>query len=156
MFGFDFKVEAKGGDATSQIAQSGQVLRGVIGAGQTAVFGESDITHKMGSGFDLPMIPQELGKELWAEAFGAAIGNEQLDIMGDFDFFEMMSGANEQRALGGVGEVNDLLLAQIKNKELMGLMTSMALIGLSVCREKKNPPREPARRVDPVDWVGWL
>ena len=74
----------------------------------------------------------------------------------DFDFFEMMSGANEQRALGGVGEVNDLLLAQIKNKELMGLMTSMALIDLSVCREKKNPPREPARRVDPVDWVGWL
>ena len=138
-----------------QIAQGGQVLWGMARADSGGVFAEGDIAHIV-SGFDAPMATAtglQLGR---IHLRVRAAAQDQFGLFGDPHTFEVVSGADDEGGLDGVGKAA-LLGGDFKGIDLAGFMASMALVNCDVRREKKRlSARETGGPVARRAWVDWL
>jgi len=76
-----------------------------------------------------------------------AAAQDQFNLLGDPDAFEMVSGADDDGGLHGVGEAA-LLGGDFKGPDLAGFMASMTLVYGDVLRKKKRlAARETSGRV---------
>ena len=90
------------------------------------------------------------------ELVGGAAADEDFDLFGDPEFFEMMGGAGNQRGLDGVRETA-LLGGDFKGIDLAGFVPPMALVNRDVGREKRRlAARRPARPICRRAWADWL
>lgn len=138
-----------------QVAQGRQVLRGVAGAHGGGIFAESDIPHVVDR-LDAPMATASGLQLRRVHLRMRAAAQDQFGLLGDPHTFEVVSGADDDGGLDGVGEAA-LLGRDLKGPDLAGLMASMALINRDVLREKKRlSARETGRPVGRRAWVDWL
>jgi len=145
----------QGTEADDQVAQGRQVLRGVAGAHGAGIFAESHIAHVVDR-FDAPMATAS-GLQLHRVHLRmSAAAQDQFDIFGDPNTLEMVSGADDDGGLDGVGEAA-LLGRDFKGPDLAGFMASMALVNRDVLREKKRlSARGTGGPVCRRAWVDWL
>lgn len=68
---------------------------------------------------------------------GWAAGQEDFDFFSDANRFEMMSGADNESRLGGVGETGSFR-SDLERINLAGLMPAMSLVQREVRRGKKR------------------
>jgi hypothetical protein len=119
-----------------QIAQGGQVLRGMARADSGGVFAEGDISHVV-SGFDAPMATAK-GLQLGCIHLRVrAAAQDQFGFFGDPHTFEVMRGADNDGGLDGVWKAA-LLGGDFKGQDLAGFMASMALVKGDMLRGKKR------------------
>ena len=87
--------------ADDQIAQGGQVLRGVAGTDGRSIFAEGDIAHVVDR-FDAPMAPAQALQLRGVHLRVGAAAQDDFSVFGDLEAFEMVSGADD---LGGLDRV---------------------------------------------------
>lgn len=145
----------QGAQTHDQIAQSGQILGSVSGANRRSVFTEGDIAHIM-DGFDPPVTAPE-GLQLGRiHLGGGAAAEDDFGFFGHRDGFEMVSGADNDGGLDGVGEAG-LGRRDLKGIDLAGFMSAVGLVQSDVRRGKKRlaaPGKDGP--VCQRAWVGWL
>jgi len=138
-----------------QVAQGRQVLRAVAGAGGGSIFAEGDIAHVVDR-LDTPMATASGLPLRRVHLRVRATAQDQFQVLGDPDAFEMVSGADDDGGLDGVREAA-LLGCDFKGPDLAGFLAPVALVNRDVLRKKK---RLSARaRGGPVGrraWVDWL
>ena len=138
-----------------QVAQGRQVLRGVAGAYGGGIFAEGDIAHVVDR-LDAPMATAKALQLRGIHLRMRAAAQDQFGLFGDPDTFEVVSGADDEGGLEGVGEAA-LLGRDFKGPDLAGFMASMALVNSDVLREKKRlSARATGRPVGRRAWAGWL
>jgi len=89
--------------ADDQIAQGGQVLRGVAGTDGRSVFAEGDIAHVVDR-FDAPMAPAQALQLRGVHLRVGAAAQDDFSVFGDLEAFEMVSGADDPGGLDRVWE----------------------------------------------------
>lgn len=120
-----------------EMAQGGHVLRSVFGANRRLIFPEGDVPDVVDRIFNRPMAPAETLEPSGVQLGGRATGQEDFDFFSDANRLEMMSGADYDRRLGGVGETGSFW-SDLERINLAGLMPAMALVQSEVGREKKR------------------
>lgn len=141
--------------ANNQIAQRGEVLRGVSSTNRRTIFAEGDIAHIV-EAFDPPVAAPE-GLQLRRVHLGRGpTAEDDFGFFGDTDGFEMVRGAANDGRLDGVGKAS-LGWSDLKGIDLAGFMASVTLAQRDVRRGKKRPSG-PGRggRVYGRAWVDWL
>ena len=136
-----------------EMAQGGHVLRSVSGANGRLIFPEGDVPDVVDGIFNSPMAPAETLEPSGVQPGGRATGQEDFDFFGDANRFEMMSGADQDRRLGGVRETGGFW-SDLEGINLAGLMPAMALVQSEVRREKKR--RLAPRRGGRVSERAWV
>jgi hypothetical protein len=85
-----------------------------------------------------------------------AAAQDQFELFGDPNRFEMVSGAEDDGGLDGMGEAA-LLGRDFKGPDLASFMAPMALVEGDVLREKKRlSALGTSGPVCPRAWVDWL
>jgi hypothetical protein len=89
--------------ADDQIAQGGQVLRGVAGTDGRSIFAEGDIAHVVDR-FDAPMAPAQALQLRGVHLRVGAAAQDDFSVFGDLEAFEIVSGADDHGGLDRVWE----------------------------------------------------
>jgi len=153
--GFVLAGAIQGTEADDQVAQGRQVLRAVAGAHGAGIFAEGHIAHVVDR-FDAPMATASGLQLRRVHLRLRAAAQDQFDLFGDPHTFEVVSGADDDGGLDGVGEAA-LLGRDLEGPNLAGFMASMALVNRDVLREKKRlSARETGRPVGRRAWADWL
>jgi hypothetical protein len=145
----------QGTEADDQVAQGRQVLRAVAGAHGAGILAEGDIAHVVDR-LDAPMATAS-GLELCRVHLRMrAAAQDQFDLFGDPNTLKMVSGADDDGGLDGVGEAA-LLGRDFKGPDLASFMASMAVVYRDVRRGKKRlSARGTGGPVCQRAWVDWL
>ena len=142
-------------EADDHIAQGRQVLWPVAGADGGGIFAQSNVAHVMDR-FDAPMAPAAVLYLRRGELARGAAADDDFDFFANPEFFEMVSGADNQSRLDRIGEAA-LLGGDFKGVDLTGFVPAMALVKGDMRREKKRlAARRPVRPVCRRAWVDWL
>ena len=145
----------QGTEADDQVAQGRQVLWGVAGAHGGGILAESDIPHVVDR-LDAPMAAASGLQLRRVHLRVRAAAQDQFGLFGDPHAFEVVSGADDDGGLDGVGEAA-LLGCHFEGPDLAGFVPSMALVNGDVLRKKKRlSARETGRPVGRRAWVDWL
>lgn len=143
-------------EADHQIAQCGQVLRSVSGANRRLIFAEGDVTDVVDRIFNRPMAPAGDLEPGGVQLGGGATGQEDFGFFSDANRFKVMSGADNNSGLDGVGETA-AFWSDLEGINLASFMPSVALVQSEVRREKRRPSvPETFGRVSGIAWVDWL
>jgi len=127
----------QGTQTDDEIAQGGQIARGVAGADGGAVLTEGDIAHVMEGVFDAPVSAASALELRAVQALMRAAGEEDFQFLGDAAGFEVVGGAHDQGRLSGVGE-SGLFGGEGEGVEGAGFMPAVGLGEGEVLREKKR------------------
>ena len=123
-------------EADDQIAQGGQVDWSVAGPDGGGILAEGDIAHTV-VGLDVPVASAKSLELGGVHLSGWTAAQEDLDVLGHADLFEIVSGASDDRGLDGVRKPG-LFRGNLERIHLAGFMASVALVQGDVRREKKR------------------
>jgi len=127
-------------EADDQVAEGGEILGSVPGAGGRAILAEGDIADVVDGILDAPVTPAE-GLDLSGiHLGGGAAGEEDFGLFGNAKGFEMMSGAVDHGSLDGVGKSGGFG-SDVERINLPGFMPAVRLVQSEVRRGKRRRSR---------------